>query len=96
MASRQRCDAPSRPVSRSEGGAGKLSRHAPWRCGTLLFVSDAHSPAREWASFISVEFEFFIVFQNSGKNQKLKKSPKNILAVYSRFFSIFLSLQSLL
>ena len=63
----------------------ETARHAPWRCGVLPFVRDAHSPAREWASFISVENVFFF-FKDSGKNRKLKKKiPK----IYYLFIAVF-------
>ena len=65
-ASRQRCSSRlvpisslSRPVSRPEEKLRELSRHAPWRRGALLFVCDAHSLAREWASFIFVKIVSF-------------------------------------
>ena len=49
-----RRDGTSRRVSRAEEAGLETARHAPWQRSVLRFVRDAHSPAREWASLISV------------------------------------------
>ena len=97
MPARRRCgrrlvpiSSPARPASRRGEAPRETTRHALGRRGELRFVRDAHSPSREWASFISVKIDFFFKSEKIQKNKKyIYKNSKIILAVYSRFLQIF-------